>query len=167
DHCFLKFFFVEVLQTAAELKRQYFLDVALVALLQRFADANAWAERSLMRRAHFAIYNFVGLAKQRSPFAVTEDYVAHEQVAQERGADLAGEGAVWFPMHVLGADFDALRRAERFHHFRDGGEWRNNDNFDIGAVADLQQERLHETRRFGLRHVHLPIRCDDFLAHKI
>ena len=34
-------------------------------------------------------------------------------------------------------------------------------------VADFKQQRFDERGRLGLRHVHLPIGCDDFFAHLI
>ena len=63
----------------------------------------------LVGRAHFAIHDLIRLAEHRAPFAVTEHDVADEEFAQHRRADLAGEGAAPFPMHVLRADLDVLR----------------------------------------------------------
>ena len=70
-------------------------------------------------------------------------------------------------MHVLGADLDVLRFAERFHHFRNRGERRHNDHVDIGNVAKLKKQRLDKSRRLVLGHVHLPISGDDFFSHRI
>src|SRR5204863_3043928 len=38
-------------------------------------------------------------------------------------------------------------------------------DFDIGDIAQVEKERLDESRRLRLSHIHLPIGCDDFLAH--
>ena len=62
----------------------------------------------------------------------------HKQIAQQRRADLAGEGAAPFPVHVLRADFDVLSTAKRLHHFRDRGKRRHNDNFDISHIANFE-----------------------------
>src|SRR3984893_5246586 len=69
-------------------------------------------------------------------------------------------------MHILRTDLYVLRLAERFRHFRDGGERRNDDDFDIGDVAEVDEQRLNECSRLGLRHVHLPIGGYDFLSHE-
>jgi len=36
--------------------------------------------------------------------------------------------------------FHALRSTQRFHHFRDRGEWRQDHHFDIGNVAEVEQQ---------------------------
>src|SRR4029077_13353987 len=89
----------------------------------------------------------------------------HKQIAQQRRADLTGEGAAPFPKHVLRADLDVLSTAKCLHHSRNRRERRHDDNFDIGHVAHLKQQRFNKARRFRLHHVHLPIGGDDFLAH--
>ena len=70
-------------------------------------------------------------------------------------------------MHVLRADLDVLRFAERLHHLRNRGERWQDHYFDIDDVAQIEQQRLNKSRRLGLRHVHLPIGCDYFFAHQI
>src|SRR5262249_7272955 len=107
-----------------------------------------------------------GLAKQHATFAVAEDDVTHQQITEQRRADFSGEWAVWFPMHVLRSHFDALRCSQRFHHLRDRGEWRDDHNLHIGNIPKIEQQRLNKTLRLRLRHVHLPIRRDNFLTHK-
>ena len=39
---------------------------------------------------------------------MAEDDVAHEQIAQQRRANLAGESAALFPIHVLRTELDVL-----------------------------------------------------------
>ena len=118
-----------------------------------------------MRRAHFAVHDFIRLAEERPPLAVPEHDVTDEQIAQHRRADLAGERAGAFPMHILRADFDMLRLAERAVYRRDRGEWRNDHYFHLGGFAQLQKEGGDEAGRLALSHVHLPIRGDDFFSH--
>jgi hypothetical protein len=48
---------------------------------------------SFVRSTHFPVYDFIGLSKQPAAFAVPQQYIVDEQVAQERSADLAREGA--------------------------------------------------------------------------
>ena len=108
-----------------------FFDLAFLALLERFADANNRPQNFLVRRVHLAIHDLIRLAKQRAPLAVTEHDVADEQIAQHRRADLAGERAGAFPMHVLRADLDVLRLGDELAHFRDGGEWRHDHHLDL------------------------------------
>ena len=88
---FLQFLWTQTGETAAQLDRQNFFHVAFVALIERFSDANDRTQFRLVRRAHFAIDDFVGLAEQRAAFAVAEHDVVHKQVAQKRSADLAGK----------------------------------------------------------------------------
>src|SRR6266702_5191724 len=68
-------------------------------------------------------------------------------------------------MHVLRADLDVLRFAERFRYLCDRREGRNDHDFDIGDIAQIKKQRLDKPRRLRLSHVHLPIGSDDFLAH--
>ncbi len=75
-----------------------------------------------------------------------EHNVAHEQIAQKSGADLPGERAIALPMHVLRADLDVLRFAERFRHFRNRGERRHDDHLDISNVAELKKQRFDKSR---------------------
>jgi hypothetical protein len=90
----------------------------------------------------------------------------HEQVAQERSADLAREGAAAFPIHILGTNLDGRSGAKRLRHFYDRRERRQDDNLDIRYVADFKQQRLDKSCRSRLHHVHLPIGSDDLLTHK-
>jgi hypothetical protein len=87
---------------------QYFFNVAFVALLERFADANNRTQCCVVRGADFAIDDFIGLAKQGAAFAVPEHDVMHKQVPQQRSADLAGKWPVLLPIHVLRANLDVL-----------------------------------------------------------
>src|SRR5213083_2779288 len=68
-------------------------------------------------------------------------------------------------MHVLRTDLDVWSSAKRFRDLCNCGEGRNDHDFDIGDIAQVEKERLDESRRLRLSHVHLPIGCDDFLAH--
>src|SRR5260370_3442464 len=70
-------------------------------------------------------------------------------------------------MHVLRADLDVLSTAKCLHHSRNRRERRPDDNFDLGHVANLKQQRFDKARRFRLHHVHLAIGGDDFLAHYV
>ena len=54
-------------------------------------------------------------------------------------------------MHVLRADLDALRSAERFHHFRNRGKRRNNDDLDVSDITKIEKQGLNETLGFSLR----------------
>src|SRR6266498_1673158 len=62
DHCFLQFLWIQTSETAAQLDCQYFFNVAFVALLESFSDANNRTQCRRMRGAHFSIHDFVGLA---------------------------------------------------------------------------------------------------------
>src|SRR5438045_6116868 len=68
-------------------------------------------------------------------------------------------------MHVLRTDLDVLSSAKRFRDLCNCGEGWNDHDFDIGDIAQVETERLDESRRLRLSHVHLPIGCDDFFAH--
>ena len=68
-------------------------------------------------------------------------------------------------MHILRADLDVLRLAQRPVHRRDGGERRNEHDFHLGGFADLQKKGRDEVGRLALGHVHLPIRGDNFFTH--
>ena len=140
DHCFLQFLWTQTGETAAQLNRQYFFHIASVALFECFSNANDGTQLCLERRAHLAIDHFVSLAKQRAAFAVPEHDVMDKQVPQKRSADLAGKGAALLPIHILRADLDVLRSAQRFAHFCNCGEWRNDHHFDISYFADVAKE---------------------------
>src|SRR6266704_912982 len=51
------------------------------------------------------------LLEKKKTLTVTEDAITNEQVAQQRDTDFSGERSIRLPMHVLRADFDALRIA--------------------------------------------------------
>ena len=121
-----------------------------------------------MRGADFSVHDFIGFTKQRAPFAVAEDDVMNKQIAQQRGADLAGERAIAFPMHVLRADLDILRFV-----LQQLGDFREAVN---GGMITISTSRMSPTssRNDSInrvdspeRHVHLPVRRYDFLSHKI
>src|SRR5207302_36021 len=144
-----------------------FFNISLVALLERFSDANNRTQCCFMRGAHFAIHHLVGLAKQSAAFAVAEHDILHKYISQESSADLAGKSAAFFPIHVLRAYFYVVRSTKRFHHFRNCGERRHDHYFHIDDFAAVPQERFYEPLGLGLRHVHLPVGGDDFLSHLI
>ena len=57
-------------------------------------------------RVRLFVDRFVGLAKQRTTLGVADDDVRGAGAADHRRADLAGERAFTFPMHVLGCNGD-------------------------------------------------------------
>ena len=121
-----------------------------------------------MRGADFIVHDLVGFAEQAATFAVAEDYIVNKQIAQQRSADFAGERAVALPMHVLRTDLDALSALlEQLRHLAKRGERRNDHDFDIANIRGIEQKRFDEAPRFRERHVHLPVRGDDFLSHKL
>src|SRR5882724_6926158 len=65
DHSFLKFLWSQTSETPTQLDCQYLFNVAFVALLERFSDANNRTQCRLMRCTRLAIDDFVGLTKQR------------------------------------------------------------------------------------------------------
>src|SRR5450432_641363 len=119
-----------------------------------------------MRSVYFAIDDFIRLVKKRAPFAVPEHDVAHEKIAQERRADLAGKSAAAFPIHVLRAYFHVLRLSEQTRNSWDRGERRNDDDLHFAQVANLAQERCNKRFRLTLSHVHFPVSGNDFLSHE-
>src|SRR5438067_5564978 len=108
NHRFLQLFRTQTSETASQLSRQYFFYISFVALLERFSDANDRTQFRFVRRAHLAIHHLVSFPKQNATFAVPEHDIPHKQIAQERSTDLAGKGAVLFPVHVLRADLYIL-----------------------------------------------------------
>src|SRR5947208_15684006 len=91
----------------------------------------------------------------------------HKKIPQKRRADLARKCTALSPKHNLRADLDILRSAQCLGDFWNGGEWRNNHDLHIGDFANVAKKRLNKPLRLDLRHVHLPIGCDDFFAHVI
>src|SRR5205823_8680454 len=167
DHCFLQFLWAQTSETAAQLDCQYFFNVSFVALLESFADANNRTQCCVVRCADFPIDDFIGLAKQGAAFAVPKHDVMHKQVAQKCSADLACKRPILFPIHVLRTDLDVLCIPKRFGHFCNCRKRRNDYHFNIGDFAYVpKQQRLHKSRRFSLRHVHLPVGGHYFLTHQ-
>ena len=67
-------------------------------------------------------------------------------------------------MHVLRADLDVLRLAERSVTFAmavKGGTI----TISTSSISPISSRNVVDEPRFALRHVHLPIRGDDFFSH--
>jgi hypothetical protein len=96
---------------------------------------------------------------------VAEHHVANEKLAQHRRADFTGKCAGFFPMHVLGAQLHVLHPAQPLAHPRQRRERRDEHNLRALFSVDFEQERFEE--RVGLvdRHVHLPVRGENFFTH--
>ena len=81
---------------------------------------------------------------------MTEHDVTDKQIAQHRGADLAGERAASLPVHVLRADLDVLHACSSSSvTFAMRGERRHDDDVDVANVADFEQESFDEPRRLA------------------
>src|SRR6185295_5054425 len=77
-----------------------------LALIERLADAGNRREPRAERRDDLAVHHVVGLAKQRSPFRVTDDGVLRARLAHHGRADLAGERALALPVVILRGNRD-------------------------------------------------------------
>src|SRR5678815_5839235 len=80
-------------------------------------------------------------------------------------ADLASVGTRFFPVHILGAEFDVLYIAQPLRNARQGRERRNDHDINPRLFANFHQKRIE--KRVGLAdgHIHLPIGCEDLFAH--
>ena len=152
-------------QTAAELGGENFGFAACIALFEGLADTDDGLETTGEGCVDFFVNQRVGLAENLAAFAVAQNHEADEKLAQHGGADLAGEGARHFEIHILRAEADFLGATEEFREFGDGGEGRGNHDFDSIHGFDIGAEALEVADRFGDGHVHLPVGGDNFFAH--
>ena len=87
--------------------------LALFALGEQLAHADDRHQPGGQGGADLEIDLLVGFAQDVPALAVSQDDVAAAQVDQHRGADLAGEGAAGFVIHVLGAERDCASPGPR------------------------------------------------------
>ena len=147
-------------ETEFDLTLHHVVRGAGFALGEQLADAEDGLEGSAEGGVDLAVDEGVVFAEDRPTLAVTEDHVADMEVAEHRGRDFAGEGAVGLVVHVLGAHGEVgafgggAHRGER-------GEGRAEDHLDGGLDADGGGDGLDEFGAFGGRLVHLPVTGDE------
>ncbi len=166
DDRFLDLLVGETVQRTAELRCENRLDLAGIALFERLADAENRGHQSSVSGVQLAVDQGVGLAEELPAFAVSQHDETHEERAEHRGADLAGESACGLEVHVLRAQLHVLGRTEHLGHLGKRGERGQQDDVDAQFALDLVEEVLDEGSGLGDRLVHLPVRRDDLLSHK-
>jgi len=105
-----------------------------IALFEGLADTDDRFETTGEGGVDFFVNQRVGLAENLPAFAVAQDHEADEKLAQHGGADLAGEGARHFEIHILRAEADFLGTAEEFGEFGNGGEGRGYHDFEMSGA---------------------------------
>src|SRR5438876_5752905 len=128
-----------------------------LALGQRLADADDGRQALIDSRPHLSRHHLLALAEDMAPLRVAEDHVAAADVLQHQRGDLAREGALALPVHVLRAEQHPAA-AERLGDRAERGEGGRHQHVAVRegksqAGADL----LGQRDRLPHRLVHLPI----------
>ena len=130
----------------------------LFALLKQFADAENDLKAGFQSGFDAFVDGQVGLAEILAALGVADDDVFDSACDQHVCADFTRKRAGFFPVAVLGADFDvgALRRFER------GVEIDIGDAGDHFAAGVFYERRDFPEKRGGLLRVfvHFPVACD-------
>lgn len=158
-------FSIETSQTSAELFFEDFFDETGVAFREGFADTDDGFEGGFVGGLGFEIDHGIGLTEEGAAFAVAEDDIADKEFAEHGSADFASESSAFFPMDILGAEFDILDIIQASGDSGQGGEGWSDDDIEAFFVGDFEEEGIEVGVSLPEGHVHLPIGCDDFAAH--
>ena len=156
---------IEIGETSAELFFEDFLDETGVAFREGFADTDDGLEGGFVGGLGFEIDHGIGLTEEGAAFAVAEDDIADKEFAEHGSADFASESSAFFPMDILGAEFDILDIIQASGDSGQGGEGWSDDDIEAFFVGDFEEEGIEVGVSLPEGHVHLPIGCDDFAAH--
>jgi hypothetical protein len=96
--------------------------------------------------------------------AMSEDDVLAPQIEEHRGADLAGERAIFLGIEVLRSKRDAAA-FENFAGQGQIGERRTDGDGYAVRSAHAIHDRFGQPSSFGGGGIHLPVTGDEFLAH--
>ena len=123
-------------QALRDLGADHRLGLAALALLQRLAHADDRRQVRRQGRLDLAVDHLVGLPENGAPLAVAEDHVVAVEIPQHAGGDLAREGAVALPVHVLRAELD-LRVGDDVADGLQRRERRAEHHVHLAAVAPV------------------------------
>ena len=99
--------------STADLAPENLLGLPRLALALQLAHAGDDEQARLERRRRPAARDLVRLAEVLAPLGVADDRRVDPELAQHRRGDLAGEGALALPVHVLRADGHLASRPGR------------------------------------------------------
>ena len=143
---------------------KHVLGQACLPLFQHFANAHYRNKTSLKCCFKFQIHRVVGFAEILAPLRVPDDHVRAANGEQHAGRNLTGESALFFPIHVLGADGD-VRSSRSLHRRWNVDKRRTHGNFVPIVLLNVRQEVAKEIASLIGRLVHLPICSHQFFAH--
>src|SRR5436190_8570855 len=134
-----------------DLPPQHLLGLISLALLLELADAGDHAQTGLERMPGTHCHRLVGLAEVLPPLRVADDRPLDAQLEEDLRRDLAGEGALVGPVHILSVD-----RVAALHCGAERSEGRAKHCLD-GA---RRCEGRAELPRLSRALVHLPVAGD-------
>ena len=108
------------LQDRVHLPLDHLLGAAALALGQRLAHADQRSGPALEGGRHLAADLLVGLAEEMAPLRVADEHRPRARLLHQRHRELAGEGALGLPVHVLRADDDVTPAGGGFGDRGDG-----------------------------------------------
>jgi hypothetical protein len=152
--------------SAVDLRRQHAFQATRLTFGQRLTDAD---DRRHVERLHLPdllVDRFVGLAEVGPLFGVADDDEVDTDLLQHVGADLAGEGTLVFPVHVLRSELDIAALDD----FGDRGQrevGRRDGNDHLSDVARGGHHCGRQLDGFGNRLVHFPVAGDNDFTHGI
>ena len=109
---------------------------------------------------YFLVDDLIGLAEERAALAVADDDIAHAEVGEHVGGNLAGVGAALFKVDVLRADGDAAV-LERAHGGRKVDRGRAHDDVAPFGFGKDGLELFGKGLGLAGGLVHFPVACDD------
>src|SRR5437868_2999886 len=108
-----------------------------LALLKELANADDCVEAVGDGAAQLAVYAIVSFAEILASLGVADDHLPATNTREHAGGNFSGVCALFFPMHVLRADFDASA-GYGFERGRNTYGWRKKGNL---VAAMIRNER--------------------------
>ena len=100
---------------------------------------------------------------------MADDHIAHRELLEHDGGDLAGVRADIVLAHILRTEAE-VGIENGFGHLAQHGEGRTDHNVHLFDASQLEFEVAHKVQRLRHRLVHLPVACNDqfpFFVHGI
>ena len=136
------------------------LGLARLALGLGLADARDDGQARVQRCTRSPRDAFVRLAEELAALRVADDGAVHAQLAEHLRRDLAGEGALRLPVHVLGGNGD-VRSCQDLHRHGQRREGRTDGDVNAFEVGLVPSQLDAELGRLDRAFEHLPVACDE------
>ena len=157
--------FIDLVEGALHLPVEDFFGEACGAFVEEFSDAEYGYEPAGVGVGEFSIEEVVCFAEERAAFAVTDEHILAAAVFEHVCGDFACEGALWFGIEVLGAEFEC-GAGDFVGDGEEVGERGADEDFDTGLFGRDSGGKFAGEINGGLAEgVHLPVSGDQKPTH--